>query len=131
MNLAEKRVLIVEDNPAMASLVRFNLKKAGYDVTVAANGKEAWSRLEERDFDVVVTDHQMPEMTGLELCQRMRRTERTSGTPVIMLTAKELELDPDYLADDLGVMRVLGKPFSPGQLVDAVSELAPVSACAI
>lgn len=126
-NSVKRSVLVVEDNPAMATLVRFNLTRAGYDVTVAGNGRQAWDHLEEQQFDVVVTDHQMPEMTGAELCQRIHESDRTSGLPVIMLTAKELELDPDFLMQGLGVRRVLGKPFSPAQLVEAVEALIPAS----
>jgi CheY-like chemotaxis protein len=77
----------------------------------------------EAEFDLVVTDQQMPVMTGIELCQQMRACERFADTPVIMLTAKGLELELSQLRRDLGISQVLPKPFSPHGLVEAIQEL--------
>jgi two-component system alkaline phosphatase synthesis response regulator PhoP len=118
-----KRVLVVEDNPALADVVRYNLRRAGLEVDVARNGREAWERLESEDFDCVVSDYQMPEMDGRELCLRIRRTPRLAGLPIVMLTAKELELNSWEVAQELGLARIWPKPFSPAELCAAVSEL--------
>ena len=62
-----KRILVAEDDIAMGGVIRFNLQKAGFDVTLVRSGKAAWELLEQADFDLVVSDFQMPEMTGGEL----------------------------------------------------------------
>ncbi len=115
-----RRILAVEDNPALASVIRFNLRKAGFDVTCARNGHEAWQLLGRQQFDFLVTDHQMPEMTGYELCERMRGDARLCQLPIIMLTAKGLELELSKLKDKLGVLQILPKPFSPSELVQRI-----------
>jgi two-component system alkaline phosphatase synthesis response regulator PhoP len=121
-----RRVLVAEDNPAFSQVARFNLERAGYHVTLARNGREGWELLQKDRFDLVVTDEQMPEMNGRELCAKMRQTPVHMETPVIFLTAKKLELDARQLHEELGVARVFPKPFSPRELVDAIDEvLAP------
>jgi CheY-like chemotaxis protein len=117
-----KKVLVAEDNPALAGVVRFNLKRTGFDVTVARNGREALDMARGTPFDVVITDQQMPGMTGTELCAELRRREEYRTTPIIMLTAKGLELDIESLRQRLGVSAALPKPFSPAELVCLVEE---------
>lgn len=129
MMSARKRILVVEDNVALARVVQFNLERAGHDVVVAVHGRQALTVLESSTpIDLVVTDQQMPVMTGIELCQHMRGRDQLAHTPVIMLTAKGLELELPQLQRELGISRVLSKPFSPQGLVDAIHDLllAPV-----
>jgi len=117
-----KRILVAEDNPALAAVV----EHAGFEVTLARNGREAWNCLQRQDFDLLVTDHQMPELSGCELLCRMRQTERLASVPVLMLTAKGLEFEREQVRSSFGVLDVLPKPFSPRQLVDQVEScLAP------
>jgi CheY-like chemotaxis protein len=122
MSNEKKRILIAEDNPALSSVVRFNLERAGFAVTLARNGREAWNHLENDSFGMLVTDHQMPEMTGCELCERMRGSSKHAETPIIMLTAKGLELELPRLREELGVVAVFPKPFSPVELVRAIAD---------
>jgi len=118
-----RRVLLAEDNPALAQVTRYNLERAGYEVIACRDGQEAWRAVEQETFDALVSDEVMPGMTGRELCARMRTLEAHKQTPIILLTAKSLELDHSRLRSQLGVARVLGKPFSPRQLVETVGEL--------
>jgi two-component system chemotaxis response regulator CheY len=123
-----KRILVVEDNRPMAGVVQFVLQQAGFQVTIAVNGREACEYLQTGNFDLVVTDQQMPEMTGCELCAHMRHDDRYAQTPVILLTAKTLELELPDLTRQLGAVRMIGKPFSPSHLVKVIQEeLAPVA----
>ena len=115
------RVLVVEDDPALRNVIRFNLQQAGFDVRTSGNGLEGWSKLDEQPVDLVVTDMQMPRMTGLELCQKLRSDPRFTQLPVLMLTAKGLELDAEQLRADLGIVELMFKPFSPKQLTRAVA----------
>jgi CheY-like chemotaxis protein len=119
-----KRILVVEDNPALSRITSFNLEQAGYCVTEARSGREAWELLEQEHYDLVVTDQQMSGMTGWELCRRMRQSPAHRDTPVIFLTAKELEFDPRQLVDELSVAKVIAKPFSPRELIEFVDELS-------
>ena len=66
------RILIAEDNATIAKILRFTLRKHGYEVEVAANGIEAWDRVQNEQFDLIITDHRMPKMTGIEFCLRLR-----------------------------------------------------------
>ena len=119
---AKKKILVAEDNLALAEVIRFNLEQAGFEVTVAHNGREAYDLSQNDQFDLVLTDHQMPELTGVELCQRLREDERYARTPVIMVTAKGLELDLARLQDELGVTVALAKPFSPIEMIRQIED---------
>lgn len=118
--LDKPRVLIAEDNAALREVVRFNLLHAGYEVLTVANGQEALKVLQREHFDLIITDQQMPEMTGYELCERLVQDPKHAGTPIVMLTAKGFELDLPHLSRELGVREVVVKPFSPQQLVQTV-----------
>ncbi|HEY2253518.1 MAG TPA: response regulator [Planctomycetaceae bacterium] len=116
------RVLVVEDNRVMADVMGFNFDRAGFAVTVALNGRIAWDLLQTETFQLLVTDFQMPEMDGGELCRRIRSDSRFADLPIILLTAKGLEIDRERLTRELGLSLVLYKPFSPRQLIAAAEE---------
>jgi CheY-like chemotaxis protein len=115
-----KHVLVVEDSPAIARVVQFNLELAGFRVTVAGNGVEALRCAQQTQFDLVVTDQQMPEMNGVEWCRRLREQIKHEHTPLVFLSAKEFELDLAKLRDHLNITATLPKPFSPRQLLSTV-----------
>jgi CheY-like chemotaxis protein len=115
-----KHILVAEDNAALASVVRFNLERAGFRVTLASNGREAWDHLQEQPFDLLLTDQQMPEMTGCELCQTLRSVADFAELPVILLTAKGMELELPRLRDELKITATFLKPFSPKEVVKAI-----------
>lgn len=117
------RVLVAEDNNVMANVIQFNLKQAGFEVVHAPAGDVAWERLQQEKFDLVVTDFQMPNLNGGDLCRRIRQDPSLRTTPVILLTAKSLELGEDYCRGTLGVDAVMMKPFSPRSLVQLAREL--------
>jgi len=104
-------VLLVEDDEALAIMLRYNLEAEGYEVTLAPDGEEADHYLSTREFDLVILDWMLPGVTGIELCRRMRLNPRTRAIPVIMLTARGEETDKvkglSTGADDYVV-----KPFS-------------------
>lgn len=109
-------ILVVEDEPALATLLRYNLEKEGFSVAEAHDGEEALLQLSERTPDAVLLDWMLPQVSGLEICRRIRRTPEWRGLPVIMLTAKGEEADRvrglEGGADDYVV-----KPFGVGELV--------------
>ena len=84
MNTTRKRVLVAEDSPAVARVIQFNLGKAGCEVTLAANGLQAWEHAQEQQFDIVLMDQQMPELTwdrilrSIAKAAKLRRRARRS-----------------------------------------------------
>ena len=121
-----KRILVAEDNPALLSVVRFNLERAGFVVGVAKSGTAAWELVQRETFDLLLTDAQMPGMSGIELCERMRQLPECRELPVIFLTAKSYEMDQTFLRQTLDVHAVISKPFSPSAVVQTIVELLAV-----
>jgi two-component system, OmpR family, phosphate regulon response regulator PhoB len=109
-------VLVVEDEPALSTLLRYNLEKEGFAVSEARDGEEALLQLKEGKPDAVLLDWMLPRLSGLELCRQIRRAPAWRDLPIIMLTARGEETDRvrglDSGADDYVV-----KPFSPNELV--------------
>jgi CheY-like chemotaxis protein len=116
----ERKVLVAEDNPALAAVMRFHLERAAFQVEVARDGQEAWDLLQKGTYALVITDQQMPRMSGCEICRRMRQDPRLAGVPILMVTAKRLELESSRIQEELGVREVLPKPFSILELMEAV-----------
>jgi DNA-binding response OmpR family regulator len=119
----KKRILVIEDNAALATVLRLNLQHAGFDVRVAQNGRLACEVVRHESFDLVITDEQMPEMSGLEFCRHYRSTDAGRAVPIMLLTAKKLELDAAKISRELQISRILGKPFSPKAIVRDVTGL--------
>ncbi len=118
------KVLIAEDNPALAAVLEFNLAKVGAEVTWAADGQTAIEELQRTAFDLVITDYQMPGATGVEVLEAARADGPNTTTPAILLTARELELDVAALRERLGLAAALPKPFSPREVVELSQRLA-------
>ncbi len=102
------RILLIDDEQAILTLLSYPLLQEGYEVVRAADGREALERFGESDFDLVVLDVMMPRLDGLEVCRRLRTT---SSVPIIMLTAKAEEIDK-VLGLELGADDYITKPFS-------------------
>ena len=81
------RILVVEDEEALTTLLRYNLDAEGYDVETVARGDDADTRLKERVPDLIVLDWMLPGLSGIELCRRLRARPETKQLPIIMLTA--------------------------------------------
>ncbi|MBS4074997.1 phosphate regulon transcriptional regulator PhoB [Ameyamaea chiangmaiensis] len=101
---ARGTILLVEDDAALLLMVRYNLEKAGYEVDVAADAREAFSCLSVRRPDLILLDWMLPDMNGVEICRRIRLKPDTAQVPIIMLTARTDEQDTirglDSGADD-------------------------------
>ena len=109
------KILVVDDEQSIRELITFNLEKAGYQVLCAEDGLEALKLIQDK-VDLVVLDLMLPEVDGLEVCRRLKGEQQTAGIPVIMLTAKDEEIDK-ILGLELGADDYLTKPFSPRELV--------------
>lgn len=128
-----KRVLLCDDEIHIIRAAEFKIRKAGYEVECASDGEDAWQAIQRQLPDVLVTDLQMPRLDGFGLCRRIREHEATRHLPIMMLTAKGYEMPRDEVTEQLGVLRVVAKPFSPRELLQLVEQvlesgtLAPTS----
>src|SRR6195256_2421548 len=102
------RILLVDDEQSIQTLLSYPLRKEGYDVVQATDGRQAPDRFEEQPFDLVVLDLMLPRIDGLEICRRLRSR---SSVPIIMLTAKSEEIDK-VVGLELGADDYITKPFS-------------------
>jgi DNA-binding response OmpR family regulator len=116
------KILVVDDEPDAVDLIKFNLKAAGYEVATAVDGDEALKKARSILPNLIVLDLMLPEVDGLEVCKILRRDQRVSATPIIMVTAKAAEIDR-VLGLELGADDYVTKPFSPRELVLRVKRL--------
>ena len=115
-----KRILLCDDELHILRAAEFKFKRAGYDVVTATDGEEGWERVNSVHPDIVVTDCQMPRLSGLGLAERIKSSPQTMGLPVIMLSAKGFELSPSELRTQFGICCLMTKPFSPRELFTRV-----------
>jgi two-component system phosphate regulon response regulator PhoB len=109
-------ILVVEDEADLAELVAFNLRQAGYTTQTAADGAEAMAAVDRQVPDLIVLDLMLPDISGMEVCRRIRSGAESSHVPVIMLTARGEEVDR-VLGFEVGADDYVTKPFSPRELV--------------
>jgi len=110
------QVLVVEDESALVTLLRYNLEREGFRVAEARDGEEALLMAREQKPDLVLLDWMLPLLSGLEVCRQMRRMPETKSVPIIMLTARGEEGDK-LRGLDSGADDYVTKPFSPSELI--------------
>ena len=125
-----KRILVVDDEAHITHVVSLKLTNAGYAVTTAGDGEEAFEIACQEGPDLIITDLQMPYMSGLELAKKLKRTSKTATTPVLMLTARGYALDQSELGQT-NIKGVMSKPFSPREVLEkaraALGEAPPIA----
>ena len=120
--MAGKKVLVVDDEVHIIHVVAIKLRNNGFEVISASDGGEAFELACSEKPDIIVTDFQMPVMTGLELVEKLRQNEATQSTPVIMLTARGFAVE-DKQREDLQISEFLSKPFSPKELLRSIEDI--------
>ena len=115
-SLAKPLVLVVEDEAALATMLRYNLEKQGFRVEEAADGQEALTRISETPPDLVLLDWMLPVMSGIEVCRQIRRRAQTRDLPVIMVTARTEDQDA-VRGLNTGADDYINKPFRPRELL--------------
>jgi CheY-like chemotaxis protein len=120
--MAGKKVLVVDDEVHIIHVVAIKLRNNGFEVISALDGAEAFGLACNDKPDIVVTDFQMPVMTGLELVKKLRQNETTRKIPVIMLTARGFAIE-DKQREDLQISEFLSKPFSPKELLRSIEDI--------
>ena len=117
-----KKILVVDDEVHILHVVSLKLRNAGYQVITAQDGQEALELAQVESPDLLITDYQMPYLSGLELCQRLQHIPATRQIPALMLTARGFALDPLAMAA-AGIKMCLHKPFSPREVLAAVDDM--------
>ncbi len=114
--MAKQRVLVVDDDPGALRLTGYIFRRAGYEVHEAANGIEGLAKAEEVKPDLVILDVMMPDMSGLEVCQRLRAQPAMAKLPIIMLSAKG-QVNDKISGFQAGTDDYVPKPVAPEELL--------------
>jgi CheY-like chemotaxis protein len=117
-----KRVLVVDDEVHIVHVVAIKLRNNGYEVISADNGAEAFELACKEKPDIIVTDYQMPIMSGLELVEKLRQCDETQDIPIIMLTARSFAISKEQ-QDEFRIASCLSKPFSPKELLGNIEDV--------
>ena len=117
-----KKIVLAEDEPQIARLIEFKLKKEGYDVTWRENGEEALQAIKAEKPNLILLDVMMPVMDGYEVLRRLKEDENLKSIPVIMLTARAQEKDV-VKGIDMGAEDYITKPFHPAELLARVKRI--------
>ena len=120
--MAEQKVLVADDEIHIVYVVAIKLRNNGYEVITAGDGAQAFELVCEEKPDIIVTDFQMPVMTGLELVEKLRQCDETKDIPVIMLTARDFAIEEEQ-KQDLQISEFLSKPFSPKELLRSIQDI--------
>jgi len=117
--MAQKRILVVEDDRDISELIRYNLEREGYQVSAVFNGGQALEYAAKIGPDLILLDLMLPETDGLDICRQLKADDDLKGIPVVMLTAKSEEADV-IVGLQMGAEDYITKPFSPKVLVARV-----------
>lgn len=124
-----KKILVADDESHILNVVSLKLSNAGFEVITASDGQEAFELATADRPDLLITDYHMPQLSGIELCQKLRQNEETANIPTIMLTARGYALDPAD-TEQSGIRVMLSKPFSPRQLLSTVNDILGIKTAA-
>lgn len=121
--MTDKRVLLIEDEPNIIEAIRFILSRDGWRVDTHSDGKTALEAVQTRAPDLIILDVMLPNRSGYDILNDLRDAEATRDVPVLMLTARGQKKDRE-LAERLGASKFMTKPFSNGEMLNTVRELA-------
>lgn len=117
-------ILAVDDSASMRQMVTFTLKSAGYNVVEAVDGQDAWEKTGQSDFDLVLTDQNMPRMDGLGLTRKLRGNPKFQTTPILILTTESSD-QMKQAGRAAGATGWLVKPFDPAKLIEVIRKVMP------
>jgi len=125
--MEDKKILFVEDSPTMRRIIENSLKKLGIkEITDAENGVDALEKIQKQEFDLMLTDWNMPEMNGKELVEHVRKMEKYKNLPILMITTRGMQEDV-VTAIKSGVNGYIVKPFTPEILKKKMVEIFSAS----
>ena len=114
--MPETKVLIIEDEDALSTILEYNLAKENFEVALATDGEEGLLKVEEFGPDIIILDWMLPKVSGIEVCRRIRSKPESRNIPIIMLTARSEEADR-IRGLETGADDYLTKPFSTAELI--------------
>ena len=117
-----KKIMVVDDEPYIARVIKFKLEQEGYTVISANDGVTGLEKIREEKPDMVLLDVMMPGMSGYEVCQKIKGDAELAGIPVVILTAKGQERDREQ-GFSMGASDYITKPFSPNRLLELVKSI--------
>ena len=121
--MADLKILAVDDSATMRRILKNTLSRAGYtDVVEAEDGVDAWSKLQSGEFNFIITDWNMPNMSGLEFVNAVRESEKFKQIPIIMVTTRSVK-DDIILAMKAGANNYVVKPFTPDTLKGKIDKV--------
>jgi DNA-binding response OmpR family regulator len=120
--MTRKRIIVVDDEAYVTSTLASKLRQAGHDVSVAHNGEDGLALVSQQPPDLLITDYQMPLMSGYEMSVKLKEQPVTELVPVLMLTARGHHLTPTELART-NIWMIIDKPFSARELMASVAEI--------
>lgn len=120
-------ILVVDDETHILHVVSLKLRNAGFEVITAEDGEEGFDQAVSHLPQLIITDFQMPFMSGLEMCQKLKEDPRTNELRALMLTARGFSLPTEAL-QKTNIVNVLSKPFSPKEILAKVQELTGMKA---
>ena len=115
-------ILAVDDSASMRQMVSFTLKSAGFQVTEAVDGVDAWEKSVGREFDLVLTDQNMPRLDGIGLTRRLRENPKFKATPILILTTEASD-QMKQAGRAAGATGWLVKPFAPVKLIEVIGKV--------
>ena len=116
-------ILAVDDSASMRQMVTFTLKNAGFDVTEAIDGQDAWEKAAARHFDLVLTDQNMPRLDGIGLTKKLRGSPNFKATPILILTTESSD-DMKQKGRAAGATGWMVKPFDPAKLIEVIGKVS-------
>jgi two-component system, OmpR family, alkaline phosphatase synthesis response regulator PhoP len=119
-DIMKNKILVVDDEQSIVTLLQYNLEQAGYEVITAMDGEEGIQKAETQSPDFIVLDLMLPKMDGMEVCKQLR--QKSIMTPILMLTAKDDQLDK-IIGLELGADDYMVKPFSPREVIARVKAI--------
>ena len=115
-------ILAVDDSASMRQMVSFTLKNAGFNVVEAVDGQDAWEKSSSRDFDLVLTDQNMPRMDGISLTKKLRDSPKFKTIPILILTTESSD-QMKQAGRGAGATGWLVKPFDPAKLIEVIKKV--------
>ncbi len=115
-------ILAVDDSPSMRQMVTFTLKGAGYNVVEAVDGQDALEKSGKNDFDLVLTDQNMPRIDGISLTKKLRDSPKFKSTPILILTTESSD-QMKQAGRSAGATGWLVKPFDPAKLIEVIRKV--------
>lgn len=120
--MRNQTILIVDDEAHIVHIIRYKLEREGYNIVTANDGQEAYDLAQSVNPDLIVTDFQMPVLSGYEMCVKLHDSDVTADTPIVMVTARGHKLSPNELAET-NIRQLMCKPFSARELIVVIDEL--------